>query len=288
MTIGKILVPIRGDGKGEAVLDHAIALARGYHAHIEALYCHPAAADMIPYGVVVPAFLRDQIRKSMDSVSEGENTRLYGLFEEVATRHGLAVVPESEVPPRDRVTLGWREAEGKQADQLGVHGRLADVIAVPRPDHEANLGFNTLYSALMNTGRPVLMCPSSAPRNGLPGHVAVAWNGSMEAARAVALGADLLSGAGRVTILTAGRTPGAVSADALASYLSVRGVKAGQTTLSSRGGHVGEILLKAIEGAGADMLLMGAYSHSRGRESLFGGVSQHVVDHAAMPVMLVH
>ena len=287
MTLAKILVPVRGDGKGEAVLDHAIALARGFDAHVEALYCHPAPRDLMPYGVVVPSFLRDQIRDSMQSVSEGENTRLHALFERVAGRHGLDIVPEGALPPRDRTSLGWREAEGRQADLLGLHGRLADVIAVPRPDHEANLGFNTLHAALMATGRPVLMCPARTPEAELPGHVAIAWNGSTEAARAVALGAESLARASTVTIVTSDTAPEAVSGAALARYLAVRGVTAQASRMSARG-DVGALILDTVRGLGADMLLMGAYSQSRGRESLFGGVSQHVVDHADLPVMLVH
>jgi len=196
-------------------------------------------------------------------------------------------VAQARLPPRDRISLGWREARGRQADLLAVHGRLADLIAVPRPDHASNLGFNTLYSALMQTGRPVMMCPDRAPRGPLPGHVAIAWNGSTEAARAVGLGADLLSCADRVTVLTAGATPRAATAEALIEYLAVRGVTAGFRALKDSG-DPGAALLSGAAEEGASLLLMGAYSHSRGRESLFGGVSQHVVDHADLPVVMVH
>lgn len=287
MTVAKILVPVRGDGKGEAVLEHAIAIARSFDAHVETLYCRAASRDMLPYGVVVPHFLREQIEQSMDSVAEGEEARMHALFDDLAARSGVEVVARDRVPPRDRVSLGWREAEGRQADLLAVHGRLADLIAVPRPDHASNLGFNTLYSALMQTGRPVMMCPDHVPRGPLPGHLAIAWNGSTEAARAIGLGADLVSRADRVTVLTAGATPRAATAEALIEYLAVRGVRAAFRQLKE-GGEPGAALLAGAEEVGADLLLMGAYSHSRGRESLFGGVSQHVVDHAELPVVMVH
>lgn len=288
MTLAKILVPIRGDGKGEGVLAHAVALARSFGSHVEALYCQPSEGDLMPYGVVVPRFLRDQIRNSLDSVAEGEAGRMRELFDRVAARYGLEVVGADTLPPRDRVSLGWRQAAGRQADLLGLHGRLADVVAVPRPDHEANLGFNTLYAALMTTGRPVLMCPGGMPAGELPGHVAIAWNGSQEAARAVALGAGLLGRASRVTILTAGETPPGLSAEALAAYLAVHGAETAEHVALPARGELGARLLDGAAKEGADMLLMGAYSHSRGRESLFGGVSQHVVDHAELPVLMVH
>lgn len=287
MTISKILVPLRGDGKGEAVLSHAIALAGAFQAHVEALFCRPQTSDMLPYGVVVPAFLRKQIENSMDTVGSGEQERMRSLFNEYALARDVEVVAAGTVPPRDRVSLGWREALGRQADLLGLHGRLADLIVVPRPDHAQNLGFNTLYSALMNTGRPVLMAPAVTAEASPVSHVAIAWNGSMEAARAVALGIDLIQAAERITILTAGKMPGGTTAEDLTGYLAVRGVEAAHTALPEDD-DIGARILSGAAKAGASMLLMGAYSHGRGRESLFGGVSQHVVDHASLPVVLVH
>jgi len=287
MTLCKILVPIRGDGKGEAVLEHAVSVAGAFGAHIEALHCQPQSADMMPYGVVVPSFLRDQIEQSMSAVGTSEQDRIHALFDGFAERHGLSVVEAGTVPPSDRVSLGWRQARGRQADLLGPFGRLCDLIAVPRPDHEQNLGFNTLYAALMNTGRPVMMCPDGAPKRPVLEHLAIAWNGSIEASRAVALGIDLVQKAGQVTILTAGGAPDGADAADLIAYLAVRGVKAGHRPLKGSG-DIGARLLSGAAEAGASALLMGAYSHSRGRESLFGGVSQHIVDHARLPTVLVH
>jgi len=287
MTIAKILVPIRGDGKGEQVLEHAMAMARRFDAHIEAVHCRARPRDVMPYGVAVPGFLREQIERSMSDVATGEEERLRGLFDSFAARHAIEVVPGNRIPPPDRPTISWHQETGRQADIVGRRGRLADLIALSKPDRERNLGANSLYSALMETGRPVLMCPDR-PDPGEPlGHLALAWNGSAEISRAIALGADLLQKAKRVTVLTAGETPAGLSADDLRSYLAVRGVEAGHHALPEAGG-VGSALLEGARAVGADLLLMGAYSHSRGRESLLGGASQHVVDHATLPVLMVH
>lgn len=287
MTVAKIVVPVRGDGMGENVLEHALAVGRTFNAHIEAIYCRPRAQDMIPFGVVVPAYLRDQIEASMDTVAGGEGQRLHGLFQEFAKRHGIELVGLSDTPPRDRVTMSWCEVAGKQAEIMGLRGRLADLVVVPKPDRKANLGINTLHSALLNTGRPVMMCAETLPERPLLRHVAVAWNGSTESARAVALGIDLIQKAERVTAFTVGETPHGASVDALKSYLAVRGVALKAETLIERG-DIGTTILSATEKAGADLLLMGAYSQSRGQELLFGGVSQYIVNRASLPVVMVH
>mgnify|MGYP006287572393 CR=1 FL=1 len=287
MTIAKIIAPVRGDGKGEHVLSHAIALARVFDAHVEALHCRARSSDFMPFGVVVPRALKRQIEGSMADLAQSEEAHMRKLFSELAERESLEIVEDGTTPPRDRPTLGWREEAGRQADVLGVSGRLADLIVVPRPDHEMSLGFNTLYAAVMQTGRPVVMCPDRACMNGLPGHVALAWNGSMEAARAVAIGIDLLQRAERVTVLTVGDTAEGAAPERLVDYLALRGITAEVRRLPERRG-VGAELLAGMQSAGADMGLMGAYSHSRGRETLLGGASQHVVDHAQLPVVLVH
>lgn len=286
MTIAKILVPLRGDNKGERVLNHAISVAREYNAHIECIYCRTRQEDLIPFGVAVPSFLKEQIANSISSVSSQEEEHVHGLFNSYSERNDLELVPEGQVPPRDRVTLGWYEETGRQADLIGVHGRLADLVAVAKPDREQNLGVNTLHAALMHTGRPVLMCPPRAVSGSLLDHVAIAWNGSAEVARAVALGVDLIQKARAVTVLTAGKIASGASVDDLNAYLAIRGVEAGNLDVS--GSNAGAALLSGAQKVGASLLLMGAYSHSRGRESLFGGVSQHVVDHADLPVVLVH
>ncbi len=66
-------------------------------------------------------------------------------------------------------------------DVIRRHGRLADLIAVPQPDVDRNLGANSLKAALFRTGRPVLMVPNDvAPPETLGAHVTIAWNGSLE------------------------------------------------------------------------------------------------------------
>ena len=78
MTIRRILVPVRGDGKGEGVLDHAVSLARRFKAHVDVLHCRPRPEDMLPFGVSVPAMLR----KAVELVASGK-VRLKPLLSRV-------------------------------------------------------------------------------------------------------------------------------------------------------------------------------------------------------------
>ncbi|MHA1528407.1 MAG: universal stress protein [Alphaproteobacteria bacterium] len=287
MSIAKILVPVRGDGKGENVLAHAAAVARRHNAHVEAVHCRARPKDMIPYGVVVPTILREQIEAQAVELANAEEASLEARFREAMGRLGLELI-ESGTPPRDRPSASWREAQGKQMDVIKRHGRLADLVAVAKPDRDRNLGVNTLKAALFNTGRPVLVCPpaDTAPQV-LGERVAIAWNGSTEAARAVALALPLIQAANEIVVLDGGAGDHGASGDELLRYLEIRGVEARHEPIAG-GDNPGRAILAAAAAAGADLLVMGAYSHSREHESVFGGATQHVVDRTTMPVVLVH
>ena len=169
------------------------------------------------------------------------------------------------------------------------HGRLADLIAVAQPDHSVNLGTNTLKAALFRSGRPVLMCPKAdAVPKAIGAHISLAWNGSAEAARALDQSLSLLRAADVVTVLSNGEDSGAgTTVEDLLTYLSQHGVNAALQTFAKEG-HVGEALLEESQKVGADLLVMGAYGDSHERETVFGGNTQTVVDHATMPVLMSH
>ena len=282
MALRRIVIPIRGDGKGETVLAHAAALARRHSAHIEALHCRPRKQDLMPYGVPVPSFLKKQIEESGSGVADEEERTLREEFRALLEPLGLT---EGESGP---ATASWRAVSGRQVDVLKAHGRLADLIVVAKPDRDRNLGANTLRAALFNAGRPVMMVP---PRKDHPqslgASVTIAWNGSTEAARAVALTLDVLAAADRVTVLSAGREVHGATAEGLIEYLAMRGIEAELVSFTVKG-SIGEALLARTRDQGADTMIMGAYGESHERETVFGGNTQTVVDTAVQPVILVH
>lgn len=288
MTIRTILVPIRGDGRGESVLDHALALGRRFNAHLVAVHCRPRPEDMLPFGVFVPTSFRRQITSSATALADDEEARIKALFNDYCARHNLEIVENSLAAPRDRLSASWSEATGKQAAVVAIRGRLADVIAVAQPDRDTNLGINTLEAALLQTGRLVLLCPKT-PVGGLGRHVAIGWNGSSEAALAVTAALPVLLAADQVTVLAAmtGRKPD-LGPEELQGYLASHDCRAEIQSFEARATEVGQGLLAAAKEAGADVLLIGAYGQTRRRELVMGGVTQHIIDHTDLPVLMIH
>jgi nucleotide-binding universal stress UspA family protein len=283
MTIKTILVPVRGDGKGERVLDHALAVARRFKAHVEVLHSHPKPEDLIPFATLSMASMRRQLTASAAKAAEVEGARVRKLFEKYLKSKKVLIVDK---PTSKGISVSWRAVMGSQSINVAIYGRLADLIVVPQPD--GNIGVNTFEAALLETGKPVLMAPQRRIKT-IGRHVAAGWNGATEAAKALAVALPILKAADKVTVFSAPvSTETRLDVDAALEYLRRHGIKAAVKTMNVKATQVGDALLDGAAKAGADVLLMGAFGQSRGRELVFGGVTQHIIDTAKMPVILMH
>jgi len=281
----KFLVPVRGDGKGDNVVAHAAALARRMNVHIQISHCRPRPEDMLPYGVPVGQTLKDLMLKQISGLADQEEQ---GLRDEVTVLCKKLNLKLTNALDKNSTTASFIEKEGRQVDVIRHHGRLASLIVVAQPDRDQNLGTNTLKSALFHTSRPVLMCPpQDTPPEVIGAHIIIAWNGSLEATRAVVMSKSIILQADKVTILTAGVEVNTPSEEELVEYLTHWGVTA-ETLKFEPSKTVAKDLLALSADVGADLLIMGAYGDSHEHETLFGGNTQHIVDHANMPVILVH
>lgn len=281
----KILVPVRGDGLVETVLGHAATLARRHKAHIVVAHCRAQSEDLMPYSMPLPAFARKTMLKQAQELANQQESDLRAELHLLAEKLELN---ESDAVPGSRTTVEFVEETGRMADVIKHNGRLADLIVVAKPNRDNNVGTNSLKSALFQTGRPVLMCPPrDTPPETFCDKIAVAWNGSLEASRMVALTLDLAAAAQDVSILSGGKgEPHGATAQELAEYYQLRGVSSEIHRFEVQ--NPGAALLEKTTEVGAGMLVMGAYSLSHERETLFGGNTQAVVDSAEIPVILAH
>lgn len=287
MTVRNILVPVRGDGNHEALLDHALVLAKRFNAHIEVVHCRPRADDMMPFGVVVPDSVREQLASSVAISASDDEQKLRTAFDFYCDMHCLPIV-DRQAASGDKVSVSWREELGKQPAVVGRLGRLTDVMVLPRPDQKRNLGYGTLEAGLFETGRMVMMCPP-AKVDTIGEHIAIGWSAKPEGARALSIALPVLAAASKVSLIAVDiGEPLPLGLDDLAHYLRSHGIETSSRSPKSEASHVGQVLLKEVVSAGADSLLIGAYSQSRLREMVMGGVTRHLIDHAGIPVFMTH
>ena len=196
-------------------------------------------------------------------------------------------VPSVHSPATVGPSASWLEQSGREEEIVVRRGRLADLTVLGRPgaDGEATAHL-TFSTALFDTGHPVLVAGSAPQRPGAPfgERIVIAWNGSVEAARAVSAALPFLARARRVTALSVGSEDDG-GLDAFVDYLAWHGIAAGRQTMQNRS-SIGDVLLDAA--ADADLMVMGAYSHSRLRELILGGVTRHMLEKATLPLLVAH
>ena len=186
-----------------------------------------------------------------------------------------------------KVSADWVVETGNQEIVVAHYGRLADLIILPHPARVSPPP-RTVEAALRETGRPILMIPPG-PIETLGERVVIGWNGSKEAAQAVAAARPCLREAEVVTVLTTEkRSHRRPNADGVITYLRCHGIPASVQIMDTRTRSVPEALLAHAKELEADMLVIGGYSRHRLREMVMGGVTRHVLSKAKVPVLMVH
>jgi len=262
-------------------------MGRALGSHVDVLHVRADPKDTVPLlgeGMSV-AMIED-----MMDVAEREGgeraSKARQVFEAATTEFGATVEHQ---PTGEGFSVNWIEESGREDDAIAMHGRLADVIVAPRPTEQSDVSVNlALNAALFETGRPVLVVPPTGEASTAK-NVVISWNGSAYAARAVASALPILKSADAVTVFTvdSDRTS-AERAPELATYLGWHGITCDTHTLSGSSAAVGPKLMEEVAGVKADLLVMGAYTHSRMRQLILGGVTRHVLETATVPVLMAH
>ncbi|MDP4024306.1 universal stress protein [Methylobacterium sp. NEAU 140] len=284
-----LLVPVAMHDALPSVFETTRLAATRFGSLIEGVSLRPALAEYVPVDMVGGmTWLRDE---EADLAEAEEAGGRFIAFMDAAgiprhARDGLCI-PEKvmEAGPRYR----WRQDVPTGDAFLGQYARLFSATVVGRPGTaDGAPRMTTFETALFEGGRPILLAPPKAPES-LSDAVVVAWNGSTETARAVAFAMPFLRRATRVLVLSVegGSVPGP-SAEDLARALACEGVPAEHRALPAGRRTPGETFLAEARDFGCDLLIKGAYTQSRLRQMIFGGVTSHVLAQADMPVLMAH
>jgi len=262
-----VLLFVHEDPGQEARLQAALDLVRALDGHLKCV-------DVTP----IPTFAGD-----LDGVAAGlilvEERRV-----EAANRAALQLRLANEDTPWD-----WIDSLGHIADCVVHEAGLADLVVVNcKRDTFLDVEPRGIVSATVLTARcPVVAVPDDARGFDAGGHALVAWDGSEPVMTTLRAAVPLLRLAGSVTLFTVddGSKPG-VPAEAAAAYLSRHDVHAVIERGAARDTRADKLILAACADQGASYCLMGAYSHGRTREDLFGGVTRGMLDAARLPLVL--
>jgi nucleotide-binding universal stress UspA family protein len=271
-----ILLHLTDDTRSAEKTATALNIAARFNAAVTAVYTLPFPSQLYYMGdYVPPAFFQQQMDEAKDAANAARKA-----FESSAKEAGVHAT--------------WAETEQMPLDALQAWGRSCDLAVIGQPDPDRsdlamnNLGTATLPADLaLALGRPLLTVPYIGQYPAPGKSVVVAWNDSREAARAVHDALPLLAGAGSVTIF--GINPDAAdeaSAARLVAHLGRYGIVAKAKHAVVEDIAAGEALLSTLADHSADMLVMGAYGHSRLREMVLGGVTRTILQSMTVPVLL--
>src|SRR5687767_8924451 len=283
MAIRVILGLIDGGPATETAAAAALAVADSFDSHLQLLHVRPDPESLVPMiGEGMSGVMLDQMVEGFRTESLERSAAARRLYETLSARR-------AGVPADGKATIAFREEEGREDEIAARLSRLHDLTVLARADRQSTAPSSvTLESILLHSGRPLLVAPSE-PARSIGRKVVVAWNGKVQAARALGASLPFLARAETVIILTAveSHTPGR-PVDVV-RYLSWHGIRAEAVEAPAHSpGKVGQILLDHVAQAGADLLVMGAYGHSRLKEMILGGATREVLGHARLPVLMAH
>ena len=290
MAYRRLLLPLTGTAAGEAALATALSVARIWNAHVHCLHVRVDARDVAPLaGEGLSGAMIEEMMAATERESGERANRVRALFERfTGTAGGVAMANSAETALKtDGPTLSFESIAGREEDVVAQQSRLYDMAVVPHPEADEDVSSSdALHAVLFDSGRPVLIAPRHAPAT-IGTRICCAWNGSAESAAAIAAALPWLHRAEARRILYADeyqrRGP---KVEGIRSYLRWHEIEAEPALFKPLTKDVGAGLLGAARDFQADLLCMGAYSHSRLRQLILGGVTRHVLENSDMPVLM--
>jgi len=273
----KTILAVTAPDLDDSDLQMAVELCQENDAHLAVLVMVLAAPPPIGgYASVISEAWLEERQEDLDKLQQ-------------RTAEVSAFLAEKDVSS-DVVSAYQEEAWADET--IGQRARYTDIVLLgPQLLSHPPLRGKVLEGSLFSSGKPMLLLPAGSTASLNPKRVMIAWDSRLEASNAVSSAMDLLSAADAVHVALVdpvegesghGAEPGAD----IATYLARHGVKVTVDRLPSQGRTVADSLRQHAIDVSADLLVMGAYGHSRLRQRVFGGVTRSMVDEPPLPVLL--
>src|ERR1700687_4571981 len=278
MTLKTIGLFVDATPEGEKRIDYAATLAHQCGAHLAGIHVVSAVRPEYrsDYYVIGEKAIRALLaeRKAAD---EAATSNVRRRFEAISAKRDLSA--EFRVIRR-----------GGPDEDLALSSLHSDLVVIGQRELQELPGYVAPEKLLLASGAPILVVPSGWKSEPIGKNILVGWNASREARRAVADALPFLVAATSVTVFVVdankradrhGEEPGAD----IALYLARHGAHVEVEQVSSRGSPVADIILSYARDRGMDLIVIGAYSHARSVEMVFGGVTRTLLREAPIPVL---
>jgi nucleotide-binding universal stress UspA family protein len=277
MSFKTILVCLNHEATTERLTNAACLLARRFDAHLIGLHAAPSVP--IYPGVAIPV-----------------TSQVVAVFEEAQKKHSENIRQTFEQVTRaESFVSEWREIRTDSIDSgssLTEQARCADLVVMPQADADTDHSDQThlLREVIEGCGRPVLVIPKIGTHETIGQHVLIGWSATREATRAVHDAIPFMENGGAADILWVSHGKKDVSfiaetAADTAACLDRHGVKATVSHWEHAEISIGDALLNEAFERGADLIVTGAFGHSRFYDFVIGATTSHLLEHMTVPVL---
>ncbi len=286
MIIRKICVPMSGrydtpdpENLDAPALQAALIYANAFEADVDVLcVTETATTELSPWTAWIPNYGVADLFREIERLGTVRRNHARQTFDQIA-RQGA-----------DQARCTFVEAAGDIGDTVGTAGRLSDLIVLASSTTRWDMPFRPIMDAsLRRTGRPVLVSPQ-VPLTTAATNITLAWNNSVESARALATVLPLLARPGTATTIIACREdsdPADFCCDDLVAYLQLHGVQANLRLLQSDKRHAPQTILDAALDLESDLLVLGTAIHSRAHSLIYGSLTEAALSAPKLPALLV-
>lgn len=281
-----MLLPISIYDDMDAAVDAGLNFALALDAHLSVLVMQPSFRATPGYTASISASGYATVFQEMERASKLREREIESYLVKKAEEVGVVI---SDVPLSESIaTASFIGAQGEYDILIAKFAVVNDLVLFTKTatvSDESDFDLSLVKTVLENSGRPLFIIPENSAFN-FGGVAAVAWNGSVEGARAVSAALEFLKSASKVVVITVntGKT-NFDEADRLKSYLGWHGIEAECWKVPGSTDVGADVIHYAIE-TGADYIVSGGYTRGRLRQALFGGVTTTLLQACKLPMIL--
>ena len=275
-----ILLPFNNTQPTATVLDAARQMV-GSQGYVEGAFCRQVLPIIAGEGITLPGDYLAEFEEEGRQQAEAARLKYLELLEARDIPFGGLDV--------SGFCAGWTEMVGSGPEGVGEYARLFDLVILGRSVENSAVDWKTAAEAVMfDSGRPLLIVGDEIPAT-IGRKILLAWNGSTETARTLTGAMSILTDIDEVLVVTVeGAIVSGPAGEDVCRHLNASGISSTARTIDRGTSSVGQALLEAADQFSADLIIKGAFTHSRLRQLIFGGPTSELLSASTLPILLSH
>ena len=282
-----VLLPLTAHVDLAPVSEFTARFSKKHSATITALYVQPDPRTAIPFvGEGLSADVIQSVQEAAEQENEEQEAASREKFAEIMKNHSIAEKNGEDILPNSHYR--WKTLVGEISDHVGRKARTADVSICMQPSDKHECYKHLFNDLIYRSGRPVLMIPTEGDFE-VGTNILIAWNGRAEVARSIANAFPILRSAEKISLVQVGEIEeDRPTIHEAAEYLEDHGLQVSVIEQPRSNSGISDTILATAQDIHADLIVIGAYSHTRWHELILGSITTQIVANTKQPIFMSH